>query len=156
MKLHHLGLHLFISDFLGTQKQREQRLRNLQTVLDVTAPDLVMFSRLQDIFINFRTKRKPRKKKEGVDGAAAVPVLDQCSSDRQELLDFFASLVNDFETETKRAASVHVVAQLCTAIRSVLFHNIFRIVRSEGDEQQVIQVLTLEGKYLILPPMYFH
>jgi len=133
-----------VSEFLRTQKIREQKLRNLQTVLDVTTPDLVTFSRLQVVFSNFRTKRKSRSKKAGVDGAAAVPALDQCSPDRQELLDFFASLVHDFESSTKRAAPIHVVSHLCSAIRSVLFHNVFRVIGPEGVHHQMIEVLTLD------------
>ena len=145
-----LSLHLFISEFLRTHKIREQRLRNLQTVLDVTTPDLAIFSRLKDVFTNFRTKRKPRNKKAGFDGAAAVPALDQCSPDRQELLDFFASLVHDFESSTKRAASVQIVAHLCSAIRSVLFHNVFRVIGPESVHHQIIEVLTLDGKNLLI------
>ncbi len=134
--------------FLEEYKKRALHERGIPKVIDITVADNAAFIRLEDIFKRFRWKRTPRNRRGGDDNnTEGGRRADDSATERRELLDFYASMINEYERRTNTACTAQVVAEIARRIRATVFCNLSNIYGGTA-AASVLPVLSYEGKYV--------
>ena len=98
--------------FLEEYKKRAIHERGIPKVIDITVADNAAFIRLEDIFKRFRWKRTPRNRRGGDDNTEGGRRADDSATERKELLDFYATMINEYERRTNSVCTAQVVAEI--------------------------------------------
>ncbi len=134
--------------FLEEYKKRAIKETRIPKVIDITVADNAAFIRLEDIFKRFRWKRIPRNRRGGDDNTEGGRRADDSATERRELLDFYATMINEYERRTNSACTAQVVAEIARRIRAIVFCNLSNIYHHGTTAASVLQVLSFEGKYV--------
>jgi hypothetical protein len=136
------------SSFLEEYKKRAINEARIPNVIDITVADNAVFIRLEDIFKRFRWKRTPRNRRGGDDNTEGGRRADDSATERRELLDFYATMINEYERRTNSVCTAQVVAEIARRIRAIVFCNLSNIYHHGTTAASVLQVMSFEGKYV--------